>query len=245
MSELNVLDFIKEGSKELEDFYYKIQNLFPVCIKCQKPVFLKNLKENKILKVKIECPFCKNLETLTLKEYIEKLESLIPEKKYCKEHKDKLSYGFCQDCENWLCKGCFIEHIPEKHDLYQSQFKIRPTCPEHPKEKASFFNPQENKYLCNKCNFKPILDKLTNAYFYNLQDNKILSHCYRCLYYDFIITEARKDLYKLDLLINKILIDKDNELGKEKSEKLNQAYDLINNNIDEVRFNNIFIEIHI
>ena len=241
MSELNLLDFIIEGSKELEDFYYKIQNLFPVCLKCQKPVFLNNLKENKIVKVKIECPFCKNLETLTLKEYIEKLESLIPEKKYCKEHKDKLSYGFCQECDNWLCKECFIEHIPENHDLYQSQFKIRPTCPEHPKEKASFYDPQQNKYFCNKCNFKPILDQLTNAYFYNLQDNKILSHCYRCLHYDFIITEARKDLNKLDILINKILNDKDSELGKEKSEKINHAYDLINKNIDEVRFNNLFI----
>ena len=221
--------------------FYKIQNLFPVCLKCQKPVFLNNLKENKIVKVKIECPFCKNLETLTLKEYIEKLESLIPEKKYCKEHKDKLSYGFCQECDNWLCKECFIEHIPENHDLYQSQFKIRPTCPEHPKEKASFYDPQQNKYFCNKCNFKPILDQLTNAYFYNLQDNKILSHCYRCLHYDFIITEARKDLNKLDILINKILNDKDSELGKEKSEKINHAYDLINKNIDEVRFNNLFI----
>ena len=241
MSELNLLDFIIEGSKELEDFYYKIQNLFPVCLKCQKPVFLNNLKENKIVKVKIECPFCKNLETLTLKEYIEKLESLIPEKKYCKEHKDKLSYGFCQECDNWLCKECFIEHIPENHDLYQSQFKIRPACPEHPKEKASFYDPQQNKYFCNKCNFKPILDQLTNAYFYNLQDNKILSHCYRCLHYDFIITEARKDLNKLDILINKILNDKDSELGKEKSEKINHAYDLINKNIDEVRLNNLFI----
>ena len=241
MTELNLLDYIIDGEKELEDFYYKIQNLFPVCLKCQKPTFLNNLKENKIVKIKIECPFCKNLETLTLKEYIEKLEALIPEKKYCKEHKDKLSYGFCQDCDIWLCKECFIGHLPENHDLYQSQFKIRPTCPEHPKEKASFYYPKENKYLCNKCNFKPILDQLTNAYFYNLQDDGILSHCYRCLNYDFIITEARKDLNNLDCLIDKILNGEDSKLAEEKSEQINTAYNLINKNIYEVRFNNLFI----
>ena len=93
--------------------------------------------------------------------------------------------------------------MPKNHYLYQSQFKIRPTCVEHPKEKASFYNTQNNLYLCDKCNFKPILNQLTNAFYYNLQDDKNLSHCYRCLYYDFIITEARKDLYKLQELIKK------------------------------------------
>lgn len=239
MSELDLLEFIKP--KELKEFYIKIQNLFPVCLKCKKPIFLNNLKENKIVKVKIECPFCKYTDTLTLEDYINKLDSLIPEKEYCKVHKDKLSFGYCQDCNNWLCKECFIKHIPENHDLYQSQFKIRPTCPQHPKEKASFYDPEKNVYICNKCNFKPLLSKLTNAYYYNLQDNKILSHCYRCLYYDFIITEARKVLYKLDSLIHKILKDKDSELGKEKSEKINSAYNLIDKNIEEVRFNNLFI----
>ena len=131
--------------------------------------------------------------------------------------------------------------MPKNHYLYQSQFKIRPTCVEHPKEKASFYNTQNNLYLCDKCNFKPILNQLTNAFYYNLQDDKNLSHCYRCLYYDFIITEARKDLYKLQELIKKILGKKESELAKEKTEKVENAYNLINNNINEVRFNNLFI----
>ena len=238
MSELNLLDYIKP--KELVDFYSKIQNLFPVCTKCQKPVFLKNIKENKIVKIKIDCPFCNHSESLILNDYIKQLEQLIPEKKFCVEHKDKLSFGFCQDCDKWQCKECFIKHIPENHMTYQSQFKIRPTCPEHPNEQASFYNTKTNIYLCNKCNFKPLLEQLTNAYFYNLRDDSILSHCYRCLYYDFIITEAKKDLYKLDKLITKIFKD-DSKLASEKSEKINKAFDLINNNINEVRFNNLFI----
>ena len=191
--------------------------------------------------MKIDCPFCQNSEKLALNEYIDKLESLIPEKKSCNAHADKLSYGFCQDCNIWQCKKCFVDHLPTNHKMYQSQFKIRPTCIEHPSEKASFYNTDTNIYLCNKCNFKPQLDKLTNAYFYNLQDDKILSHCYRCLYYDFIITEAKKDLNKLDDLIETTLKDNEAELAKEKSEKINKAFDLINNNIDEVRFNNLFI----
>ena len=201
---------------------------------------MKNIKENKIVKIKIDCPFCNNSESLTLNDYIKQLEQLIPEKKYCETHKDKLSFGFCQDCNKWKCKECFIKHLSENHMMYQSQFKIRPTCPEHPKEEASFYNTEKNIYLCNKCNFKPLLDQLTNAYFYNLKDDSILSHCYRCLYYDFIITEAKKDLNKLNNLIKQILKD-DSKLQSEKSEKINKAYDLINNNINEVRFNNLFI----
>ena len=239
MSELDLLEFIEP--KELIEFYDKIQNLFPVCLKCQKPVLLQNIKEDKIVKMKIDCPFCQNSEKLALNEYIDKLESLIPEKKSCNAHADKLSYGFCQDCNIWQCKKCFIDHLPTNHTMYQSQFKIRPTCIEHPSEKASFYNTDTNIYLCNKCNYKPQLDQLTNAYYYNLQDDKILSHCYRCLYYDFIITEAKKDLNKLDDLIETTLKDNEAELAKEKSEKINKAFDLINNNIDEVRFNNLFI----
>ena len=239
MTELNLLDYIEPN--DLIEFYNKIQNLFPVCLKCQKPVFLKNMKEDKIVKMKIECPFCNNNETLTLNDYIKKLEELFPVKNNCEKHKDKLCYGFCQDCNIWLCKDCFIEHIPKNHYLYQSQFKIRPTCCEHPNEKASFYNTQNNLYLCNKCNFKPLLNQLTNAFYYNLQDEQILSNCYRCLHYDFIITEARKDLYKLESLIEEILGEKENDLAKEKSEKIEKAYNLINNNIKEVRFNNLFI----
>ena len=241
MYELDLLEFIKP--KDLIEFYEKIQNLFPVCVKCQKPVLLQNVNEEKKVKIKIECPFCQNTETLTLKEYISKLESLIPEKKYCNSHTDKLSYGFCQDCNIWQCKKCFIDHISSNHTMFQSQFKIRPSCIEHPNEKASFYNTNNNIYLCNKCDFKPQLKQLTNAYFYNLQDDKILSHCYRCLYYDFIITEANKDLNKLNYLLLKIIKDKekDADLAKEKSEKINKAFDLINNNINEVRFNNLFI----
>ena len=237
MSELNLLDYIEPN--DLIEFYNKIQNLFPVCLKCQKPVFLKNIKEDKIVKMKIECPFCNNNETLTLNDYIKKLDELIPVKNNCENHKDKLCYGYCQDCNIWLCKNCFIEHIPKNHYLFQSQFKIRPTCCEHPNEKASFYNTQNNLYLCNKCDFKPLLNQLTNAFYYNLQDDQILSHCYRCLHYDFIITEARKDLYKLQALIKEILGE--NDLAKEKSEKIENAYNLINNNIKEVRFNNLFI----
>ena len=237
MSELNLLDYIEPN--DLIEFYNKIQNLFPVCLKCQKPVFLKNIKEDKIVKMKIECPFCNNKETLTLNDYIKKLDELIPVKNNCENHKDKLCYGYCQDCNIWLCKNCFIEHIPKNHYLFQSQFKIRPTCCEHPNEKASFYNTQNNLYLCNKCDFKPLLNQLTNAFYYNLQDDQILSHCYRCLHYDFIITEARKDLYKLQALIKEILGE--NDLAKEKSEKIENAYNLINNNIKEVRFNNLFI----
>lgn len=239
MSELNLLDFIEP--KELIDFYAKIQNLFAVCLKCQKPVLINNINDNKIVKIKIECLFCQNSETLTLKYYINKLESLIPEKKNCEMHKDKLSYGFCQDCNKWQYKECFIDHIKENHILYQSQFKIRPTCIEHPNEKASFYDTQNNIYLCNKCNFKPILNRLTNAFFYNLQDDTILSNCYRCLYYDFIITEAQKDLNKLNALIIKLLRDKEKELANEKMSKITKAFELINNNIKEVKFNNLFI----
>ena len=237
MSELNLLNYIE--SNDLIEFYNKIQNLFPVCLKCQKPVFLKNIKEDKIVKMKIECPFCNNNETLTLNDYAKKLDELIPVKNNCENHKDKLCYGYCQDCNIWLCKNCFIEHMPKNHYLFQSQFKIRPTCCEHPNEKASFYNTQNNLYLCNKCDFKPLLNQLTNAFYYNLQDEQILSHCFRCLHYDFIITEARKDLYKLQTLIKEILGE--NDLAKEKSEKIENAYKLINNNIKEVRFNNLFI----
>ena len=239
MSELNLLDYIEPD--DLVEFYNKIQNLFPVCLKCQKPVFIKNVKENKIVKMKMECPFCNNNETLALNDYIKKLEDLIPVKNNCDTHKDKLSYGFCQDCNTWLCKDCFIEHISKKHILYQSQFKIRPTCVEHPNEKASFYNTQNNLYLCDKCNFKPLLNQLTNAFYHNLQDDKILSHCYRCLHYDFIITEARKDLNSLQRLIKEILEEKESDLAKEKSEKVENAFNLIDNNIKEVRFNNLFI----
>ena len=241
MSELNLLDYINQD--ELAEFYGKIQNLFPVCIKCQKPVLIKNIKEDKTVKMQIDCPFCQNSEKLILKEYINKLESLIPEKKNCNTHTDKLSYGFCQDCNRWLCKECFIEHVSTNHIMYQSQFKIRPTCIEHPNEKASFYNEEKDIYLCNKCDFKPQLEKLTNAFFYNLQGDAVLSHCYRCLHYDFIITEAKKDLNKLNDLIEQIITDKckDNELAKEKTEKVNNAYNLIYNNIAEVRFNNILI----
>ena len=139
MTKLNLKDYFTE---EYIEFYEKIQNLFPVCLKCQKEVFLKNIVEDKILKIKIEYPFCKNEEKLTLNDYVEKLQGLIPEKKYCKEHKGLLCYGFCEDCDIWLCKDCFIEHVSENkdHEMYQSQFKIRPTCAEHLGEKASFYN---------------------------------------------------------------------------------------------------------
>lgn len=136
MSELDLLKFIEP--KELIEFYEKIQNLFPICIKCQKPILFQNIKEDKKVKIKIECPFCNYSEKLTLNDYITKLESLIPEKKYCNIHTDKLSYGFCQDCNIWQCKKCFIDHISTNHIMYQSQFKIRPTCKNTQMKKQAF-----------------------------------------------------------------------------------------------------------
>ena len=125
MSELNLSEYIPE---DVSEFYYKIQNIFPVCLKCQKPVFIQNIMDNKIVKIKIDCEYCKNSEKLTTEEYVYKLNELLPEKFKCVEHTDKLCYGFCQECNKLFCVECFKEHFSENHTLYISQFKIRPTC---------------------------------------------------------------------------------------------------------------------
>ena len=56
----------------------EIQNLFPVCLKCQKPVFIKNIMDNKEVKIKIDCEYCQNSQMLTIDEYINQLNSLLP-----------------------------------------------------------------------------------------------------------------------------------------------------------------------
>ena len=56
-----------------------------------------------------------------------------------------------------------------------------------------------------------------------------------------LITETKNDLIKLNDLIIKILKDKEKELANEKMEKITKAFDLINNNIKVVRFNDLFI----
>ena len=138
----------------------------------------------------------KEYETLTLNDYIKKLEELIPVKNNWENHKDKLCYGFCQDCNIWLCKNCFIKHIPNNHYLFQSHFKISPTCVNIPMKKQVFIILKIYIYAINV--ILNLYYQLTNTFYYNLQDEQILlSHFYRCLHYDFIITEARKDLFKL------------------------------------------------
>ena len=57
MSEINLLDFIPE---DLNKFYDTIQNIFPVCLKCQKPVFIQNIIDNKVVKIKIDCEYCQD-----------------------------------------------------------------------------------------------------------------------------------------------------------------------------------------
>ena len=72
MSEIDLIDYLPE---ELHEYYNKIQNLFPVCLKCQKPVFIKNIIDNKVVKIKIDCEYCQNNQVLTTEEYINQLFS--------------------------------------------------------------------------------------------------------------------------------------------------------------------------
>ena len=104
MSEINLLEYIPE---ELHEYYNKIHNLFPVCLKCQKPVFIKNTMDNKIVKIKIDCEYCQHSQLLTTEEYINQLNSLLPENFNCAKHPEKICYGFCQECNKWLCSQCF------------------------------------------------------------------------------------------------------------------------------------------
>ena len=209
MSELNLFDYIRE---ELHDYYKSIQNLFPVCLKCSKPVFIKNIMDNKIVKIKIDCEYCQNSQSLTLDEYIEKLNSLLPEKINCVNHPEKISYGFCKECNKWLCVECFKKDISNSHTLYQSQFKIRPTCESHPEEKACFFEKSTGKYLCMKCDFKSKLEDLENNFFNNCQDDGTIGHCFRCIHYEFIGNSTKQ-------LINRLIyfaedMEKNNEEDK-------------------------------
>ena len=241
MSELNLSEYIPE---DVSEFYYKIQNIFPVCLKCQKPVFIQNIMDNKIVKIKIDCEYCKNSEKLTTEEYVYKLNELLPEKFKCAEHTDKLCYGFCQECNKWFCVECFKEHFSENHTLYISQFKIRPTCQLHPQEPACFFEKDTGTYLCMKCNFQSKLDKLENNYFNNGRDDSTLGHCFRCLHYDFIASSAIKLMGSLNDSAEDI-IEKANEetkkLLEEKIENLKKAGLSIVDNINTVRYSNILI----
>ena len=241
MSELNLLEYIPE---ELHEYYNSIQNLFPVCLKCQKPVFIKNIMDNKTVKIKIDCEYCQNSQSLTIEEYINQLNSLLPEKFNCANHPEKICYGFCQDCNKWFCVKCFKEHISNSHNLYLSQFKIRPTCLEHPQEKACFFQKDNGTYLCMKCDFKKKLDKLENNFFNNGQDDATIGHCFRCLHYEFIGGSANNLIRKL----NKFAEDKKEEsdeinkkIIQENIDKLNQAKIFLSESIKKVRQSNILI----
>ena len=241
MSEIDLIDYIPN---ELHDYYNKIQNLFPVCLKCQKPVFIKNIMDNKVVKIKIDCEYCQNYQVLTTEEYINQLLSLLPENFNCANHPEKICYGFCQECNKWLCVKCFKDHVSDSHTLFLSQFKIRPTCLDHPEEKACFFEKDNGTYLCMKCDFKSKLDKLENNFFNNGQDDDTMGHCFRCLHYEFIGQSAFK---LIRLLVNSAedKMEESNEetqkLIQEKIDKLNEAKLFLTESIRKVRECNILI----
>ena len=241
MSEFNLLDYIPD---DLVEFYNKIQNLFPVCLKCQKPVFIQNIMDNKIVKIKIDCEYCQDSQKLTTEEYIDKLNSLLPDKFKCIEHSEKLCYGFCQECNKWFCVECFKNHFSENHTLYISQFKIRPTCQEHPQEPACFFERDNGTYLCMKCDYQSKLDKLENNYFNNGQDDSTMGHCFRCLHYDFIASSAIKLMGNIRISAGGIIKDSNKETKKlleEKIENLKKAGLSLKDSLTKVRYSNIFI----
>ena len=241
MSEIDLIDYIPN---ELHDYYNKIQNLFPVCLKCQKPVFIKNIMDNKVVKIKIDCEYCQNYQVLTTEEYINQILSLLPENFNCANHPEKICYGFCQECNKWLCVKCFKDHVSDSHTLFLSQFKIRPTCLDHPEEKACFFEKDNGTYLCMKCDFKSKLDKLENNFFNNGQDDDTMGHCFRCLHYEFIGQSAFK---LIRLLVNSAedKMEESNEetkkLIQEKIDKLNEAKLFLTESIRKVRESNILI----
>ena len=241
MSEINLLEYIPE---ELHEYYNKIQNLFPVCLKCQKPVFIKNTMDNKIVKIKIDCEYCQHSQLLTTEEYINQLNSLLPENFNCTKHPEKICYGFCQECNKWLCSQCFKDHVSASHTLYLSQFKIRPICPDHPEEKACFFQKDNGTYSCMKCDFKSKLDKLENNFFNNCQDDGIIGHCFRCLHYEFIGGSANRLMDRLAYIASDIKEKSDEENKKiiqEKIDKLKQAKIFLSDSIKKVRESNILI----
>ena len=241
MSELNLFEYIPD---ELHEYYNKIQNLFPVCLKCQKPVFIKNIMDNKEVKIKIDCEYCQNSQMLTIDEYINQLNSLLPENFNCAKHPEKICYGFCKECNKWLCSECFKSHISDSHTLYLSQFKIRPICQEHQEEKACFFQKDNGTYSCMKCDFKSKLDKLENNFFNNCKDDGTIGHCFRCLHYEFIGGSANNLIAKLNRIAEDIKETSDEETKKiiqEKIDKLNQAKLFLSYSIKKVRESNILI----
>ena len=241
MSEIDLIDYLPE---ELHEYYNKIQNLFPVCLKCQKPVFIKNIIDNKVVKIKIDCEYCQNNQVLTTEEYINQLFSLLPENFNCANHPEKICYGFCQECNKWLCVKCFKDHVADSHTLYLSQFKIRPTCLTHPEEKACFFEKDNGTYLCMKCDFKSKLDKLENNFFNNCQDDGIIGHCFRCLHYEFIGGSAHKIIGNLVCFAADKRDESDEETKKliqEKIDKLRDAKLFLTESIKKVRESNILI----
>ena len=241
MSELNLTDYIPD---DLKEFYKNIQNLFPVCLKCQKPVFIQNIMDNKVVKVKIDCEYCQNSQSLTIEDYINQLNALVPDKINCAKHAEKKCYGFCKECNNWLCDDCFKKHISDNHTLYLSQFKIRPFCAQHPEEKACFFQRDNGSYSCMKCDFKSKLDKLENNFFNNARDDRIMGHCFRCLYYEFIGNSTNRLILNFTKHAKEFMKD-DNEENKklfgEKIEILTQAKTFLDDSIKKVRESNILI----
>ena len=241
MSEIDLIDYLPE---ELHEYYNKIQNLFPVCLKCQKPVFIKNIIDNKVVKIKIDCEYCQNNQVLTTEEYINQLFSLLPENFNCANHPEKICYGFCQECNKWLCVKCFKDHVADSHTLYLSQFKIRPNCLTHPEEKACFFEKDNGTYLCMKCDFKSKLDKLENNFFNNCKDDGIIGHCFRCLHYEFIGGSAHKIIGSLVCFAADKREESDEETKKliqEKIDKLRDAKIFLTESIKKVRESNILI----
>ena len=241
MSEINLLDFIPE---DLNKFYDTIQNIFPVCLKCQKPVFIQNIIDNKLVKIKIDCEYCQDSQKLTTEEYIDKLNALLPEKFKCAEHSEKLCYGFCQECNKWFCVECFKDHFSENHTLYVSQFKIRPTCQAHPQEPACFFEKDNGTYLCMKCDYQSKLDKLENNFFNNGRDDSTMGHCFRCLHYDFIAGSAFKLMSNINQSADDIMKEANEETKKlleEKIENLKKAGLALKDNLIKVRYSNILI----
>ena len=235
------MDYIPE---DLNEFYEKIQNVFPVCLKCQKPVFIQNIIDNKVVKIKIDCEYCKDSQKLTTEEYIDKLNALLPEKFNCAEHSEKLCYGFCQECNKWFCVECFKDHFSENHTLYVSQFKIRPTCQAHPQEPACFFEKDNGTYLCMKCDYQSKLDKLENNFFNNGQDDSTMGHCFRCLHYDFIAGSAFKLMGNINASVDDIMKEANEETKKlleEKIENLKKAGLALKDNLIKVRYSNILI----
>ena len=241
MSEFNLLDFIPD---DLVGFYNKIQNLFPVCLKCQKPVFIQNIMDNKVVKIKIDCEYCQDSQKLTTEEYIDKLNSLLPDKFNCAEHSDKLCYGFCQECNKWFCVECFKNHFSENHTLYVSQFKIRPICQNHPQEPACFFGKDKGNYFCMKCDYQSNLDNLENNFFNNGQDDSTMGHCFRCLHYDFIASSAIKLMGNISNSADDIINEANEETKKlleEKIENLKKAGLSLTDSLTKVRYSNILI----